>query len=1099
MFRRTSLLMFLVLALCLSGLQLLAQSAGTIQGTVSDATGAVVPTATITITNKATGIARTETANSQGLYSAPALGAGDYEVKVEVQGFRTQIREATVTAGGNTTVNMALSVGTASETVTVEAATSQINYESNSVQGVIDRSSVQDLPLNGRSFMQLAVLEPGVTIASGSTAQFNALFTISVLGSGNRVAYTVDGGNISDSIDTGGGSASMNISQDVVQEFQLSSVNFDLATPISLGGAVNVVTRSGSNEFHGSAYFYFRDHNMAAFPGLKRPTDPSGFNVACADPASSGCHSAANPFFARRNPGFTIGGPALKDRLFFFFNIEHTNQVQAIVSQAVGFLPNTVNGLNGVYDSPYAGTQETARIDYHISSKHNLFARYSHDGNTGFGQVFSPQASPSNWVHNINWADQSIIGITSVFTSRLVNDARIQYQYWSNHNIQPLPGDCVEPACIGAGLPGLLAILGTNLNYGASAVGINPNAPQTRNTRRYEFTDALSYQRGSHRIKVGTDIMRIGNTGQWGFCTPYCEGVLGPGYNLAAPFGVVAPSTPITTTAGFYNLPFYSLGSGIFTGIGVGNSEQPPPYLRSSSEYENSYRLYAQDTWKLRSNLTINFGLAWNAQTGFFTPLQQPAFMQPILQPLFGSNWNQVTPDNTKNFSPSVGFAYSPGKSSKTVIRGGGGIYWDVVPGYYHNRTPAAVGPVGDGRSTLSSLAFTNTFPGIISNGKALPVGSPIPVGQFTNLTLGQFNQIYNQQIAAINSKLAPIPPDSGPFTTTGIDISKSAIEIFPPSYPVARSYQLSVGVQRDLGFGMVLSADYAMRQGENLSQGELDYNLNTRYINGVASPVIPTCSGAQLFVAGQECSAGAITFWTPQGRSRYNGLLAKLNKRMSNRFSFTASYQLASQNASTSVQDLLNRDASYGPTLPRQTFNLAGSVQLPWGFLLSQNMSAIGVGQSNVTVSALYLPGTAPASTSGAEPLPTLPYNCLGVSCGQAELVAAVAKYNSTYPGTKNAQGGVLAPLALPTGNYSIGDGILTNDFSLQKTFSVKERYKLMIIGQLFNAFNIANKSGYSYSLSSPSTFGQATGRAQQTFGSAGPRALQLGARVSF
>ena len=134
----------------------------------------------------------------------------------------------------------------------MEAATSQINYESNSVAGVIDRKSVQDLPLNGRSFMQLAVLEPGVTIVSGSTAQFNALFTISVLGSGSRVAYTVDGGNISDSIDTGGGSASMNISQDVVQEFQLSSVNFDLATPISIGGAVNVVTRSGSNEFHGS-------------------------------------------------------------------------------------------------------------------------------------------------------------------------------------------------------------------------------------------------------------------------------------------------------------------------------------------------------------------------------------------------------------------------------------------------------------------------------------------------------------------------------------------------------------------------------------------------------------------------------------------------------------------------------------------------------------------------------------------------------------------------------------------------------------------------------------------------------------------------------
>jgi hypothetical protein len=450
MSRLTSLSLLFISSLALFSVTVCAQSAnGIIEGTVTDSSGAVIPNATVTITNKADNGLRTAITNATGTYSAPALLAGEYAVKAQVSGFKTVVRDATVNAGGDITVNLALSVGEANEVVNVEAASAQINYESNTVQGVIDRAAVADLPLNGRSFMQLAVLEPGVTIASGSTAQFNALFTVSVLGAGNRTLFTADGGNISDNIDTGGGSVGMNLSQDVVQEFQLSSVNFDLSTGISSGGAINIVTRSGGNQFHGDAYFYFRDHNLAAYPGLQRQTlDPS-------------------PFFARRNPGATLGGPVLKDKLFFFFNIEHTNQVQAEIAQ-----PNTLGTapLAGVFNSPYVGTQITTRFDYHLSPKHTLFLRYSHDGNNGFGQVFSPEANPSNWVRNTNWADQTILGFTSTLSPTIVNDARFQYQYWSNHNIQSLPSDCVEPACIGGGLPGILAVLGTNVGFGALAV-----------------------------------------------------------------------------------------------------------------------------------------------------------------------------------------------------------------------------------------------------------------------------------------------------------------------------------------------------------------------------------------------------------------------------------------------------------------------------------------------------------------------------------------------------------------------------------------------------------------------------------------------------
>jgi carboxypeptidase family protein len=390
---------------------------GTITGTVSDATGAVVPSATITITNKATSVVRTLTANAEGLYSAPALVPGDYEVRAEMQGFRTLLRDAQVTAGSTTTVDMSMTLGTTREVVTVEAATAQINYDSHTVAGVIARESIQDIPLNGRSSLQLASLEPSVTVNPGATSQFNAMFNVSILGSnggataGSGVGplITMDGGVINDEVE---GGTSMNFSQEVVQEFQIQSVNFDAATGIAAGGAVNIVTRSGSNDFHGSAYFYFRDHNMAAYPGLKR----SAFNP--------------NPFFARRNPGAWLGGPVIKDKFFFFFSYEHLNQTSVITEQ--NDIPS-LQPLNSIWPSPLHYNWLTARFDYRLSDKHTFFARFSHDGNADFGP-YAGTGAPSAWIHNSNWSDQSIIGLTSVITPVVVNDLRAQYHFWENRD-----------------------------------------------------------------------------------------------------------------------------------------------------------------------------------------------------------------------------------------------------------------------------------------------------------------------------------------------------------------------------------------------------------------------------------------------------------------------------------------------------------------------------------------------------------------------------------------------------------------------------------------------------------------------------------------
>jgi len=328
-------------------------------------------------------------------------------------------------------------------------------------------------------------------------------------------------------------------------------------------------------------------------------------------------------------------------------------------------------------------------------------------------------------------------------------------------------------------------------------------------------------------------------------------------------------------------------------------------------------------------------------------------------------------------------------------------------------------------------------------------------------------------------------------------------VELYPPSFPLARSYQLSVGVQRDLGHGIVLTADYAMRRSINVSLGEVDLNNNNNYVNFVRTPVIPTCTQAQLFVPGQECSAGSITSWEDQGRARYSGLLVKVNKRFSHRYQFVASYALQQERANT-VEDTLHWLSDYGPVIPRQNLTIAGTVDLPWGFQLSLNSSMISSTPVTVTVPSLDLPGTAPSGSS--EPLPGVGFGCFNSGCGKSQLAAAVTAFNSTYAGTKNASGSVISPLILPP-SYSLGDPTISQDFRLTKHFTIKERWKFSVFGEMFNAFNIANLAGYSFSLdvqqSNPALqtygFGQPTQRAFQSFGSAGPRAVQIGGRITF
>ncbi|HEY2860544.1 MAG TPA: carboxypeptidase-like regulatory domain-containing protein, partial [Terracidiphilus sp.] len=258
---------------------------GSIAGVVRDSSGAAVPAAKVKAVRAATGLERTTATSGQGDFSFPALLAGEYEVSVEAPGFRRMVRQGAVEAGTTTTADFMLLIGDTKDSVTVNDTSPQMHYDSHTIGGVVTQSEIKDLPLNGRSFLELAKLEPGVQ-APTRTVDGRTLLPVlgtPVFSSGRGTRITIDGGSI---MAPGYGGSKMGFSQETVQEFQISTVNFDLSTGITFSGAINVVTRSGGNNFHGAAFYFFRDHNLAAYPALNR------------DPANP------DPFFQRRQFGF---------------------------------------------------------------------------------------------------------------------------------------------------------------------------------------------------------------------------------------------------------------------------------------------------------------------------------------------------------------------------------------------------------------------------------------------------------------------------------------------------------------------------------------------------------------------------------------------------------------------------------------------------------------------------------------------------------------------------------------------------------------------------------------------------------------------------
>ncbi|HEY4086744.1 MAG TPA: TonB-dependent receptor [Bryobacteraceae bacterium] len=1024
---------------------------------MTDQSGGIVQSASVTVTAKRTGAHRDVITDSAGVFSVPALLVGDYEIKVEAQGFRTVVRDAIVETGATTTANIGLQVGDKRDVLTVEAASAQLEYDSHSIGGVITRQQIEDLPLNGRSFLQLAFLQPGVAASAEPLGQYNRQFQVSVLGGDpDTTRITIDGEIVNDPVD---GGTAQNLSQEVVQEFQISSANFDLSTGIAAGGAINVITRGGTNDVHGSGFFYFRDHNLAAYPALARdPLNP-------------------DPFFARRQTGLTLGGPARKDKLFFFTSYEHANQQGVFSAEPVD---PAFKSLAAVYGAPYHANQFDVRIDYHINQKHNAFVRYSHDGNDSLGQ-HEDNSLPSNWTENTNYSDSGTLSLISAFTSHLVNEFRFGETFWNNQNHPPTQSEC--PSCLGLGGPQVM-VIGAGVQFGNTT-----NSPQSRLIRRYITSDNATWQRGSHRVRFGGEWEYEYGVGTFAYLEPGYLVLYSPSqvarYNAVVPSSQQLPlQASYTTLADVLSLPLYELVTA------VGETGQPPQFQRGNADHNNRTHLYVQDTWKLSQRLTVNFGLAHSYESNLVNyDLSKPAF----LAPLFGENGLAAPSHEPKNFSPAVGFAWSPGKDGKTVVRGGFGIYYDTIDITARLIERGFLGPIGTGRPIVTGSIFPNPIgPGTIQFTTAPTRFSGALAEQLLPSLRGLLAQELNQNPAATDLAVRNVNVFKTTNGTNG--------DLIPHDFRVPYSEHFNIGGQRQISNEFVISADFVYRHFVHTQMFGVDLE---RFQS--LSPVLPVCSAANAVNPAAQCANGPITALLSQGRGTYKGMLLKADRRFSKRYQLLVSYalqrneQLASAPydggaSSEGIYNLNNYLASYGEVSPHHILNISGMVNLPWKL----QASFISSFQSRIPFQP-FIPGIdLTGSGINGFPLPGSGYNRFNVGLGKADLATLVGQYNQTYAGkTGPIPGQVFPALTLPA-DYDLGRDFNSQDVRITKFIPIRGEMQLKVFCEVFNLINYANLNSYSNNLAAPG-FGQPAERTRQIFGTGGPRAFQFGARLSF
>lgn len=1073
--------LFMVLCMALAAATAFAQEPiGSIEGTVTDPQNAIVQNASVTARNVATNLTRTATTAENGTYRISQLPPGTYEVKVSGTNFKTSVVSDVVVAVGQTLpLDIHLEIGVPDETVTVVGGGDvQIDRTDNTVSGVVNTRQIQNLPLNGRNFLDLAQLQPGVEkVEGGNFDPTKANYTgVSVAGqAGRSTQIAVDGGSVVDNVV---GTTVQNFSQEIVQEFQLGISNFDLSTGASATGSVNIISKSGTNEFHGNAYGYFRDDRISAFPALSRLDAANGI------PAIA---QATRIPFDREQYGGTIGGPIKKNRLFFFFNYEGNNQDGSALHN-----PPEAPSFAGFTPNPFDEKLLTAKVDFVINSRTNLSTRYSFNDNKqdvpfapGSGIVPRESASgifQSNNQLVTNRSHNFVAGLTNSLSSTLTNNFVFNLSDFSNV-ILPATENFPE-----------LRILGSQLWKS----GTNYITPQTTFQERYQFRDDITKIFGNHTLRFGGNLERTSINGQFAFAKPARIRLFNP-----ADLGL----DPYTTEAQFLAAPVRDISMGIGDDILPFNSP-------TSATINNRISFYGNDSWKMNPKFTLNFGVSYRVDSNLWNHDQsRPA----IIAPLFGKG-TAPSPKDTNNVAPRVGFAWDVAGNGRTVIRGGVGIYYDNTIDNLRLFERADLGPPGAELFLVGSDLHSPVFPG--GDGSF----SSNPASASGYLTLAQALAIIgparsNIEANAFNCSLP-----------TSIECFESISgPIFSTEFQVPYSIQYSLGVQRELPGKWIFQGDFNYRKGLH---EVLVYDIN-KIFDDVTGPRTSFPNSVPY-----ADSSGYSTYMAGLFRldRRFgNGFQMTASYALS-RFKAFGGDALG---LGATVTDLNNFKPEFGPAGLDRThrFVLSAIYDLPFyrkssdrfkrDFLGGWQVSLISTAFSGVPQS-VFLPHFVDLSRTGTfqSYLPGTKEGSIGRDIRSVgDLNALIDAYNTSIPTLgvdcggdsptgrcDSTNGNFLDPIVrlahLPDGTQIGGDSVISQDLRVTKTFSFSERLKLDLIGEVFNVFNIAN-------LTYPTAITLAdegtdpaeikainhgpTARTNSVFGTGGPRAFQFAAKFRF